>query len=187
MLLCCGQQSLLACVSIKLLASNSTLFVFAAKRHSNHMNAWRVCSLVLLCAHATNARAAAENPSFMLVSGMTAPEEMCLTVADGSCLCAGRLCVIVGDPCFFSCQGKGADAILEPCSFATAAGDGRELWPLSQKYTLRCASFLFLTNEPHAIICCCSCCAHSGSTCQMVRLRMLGARNAWGQKGTLWR
>lgn len=52
----------------------------------NHMNVWRVCSLVLLCAHATNARTAAENPSFMLVSGITATEEMCLTVADGACI-----------------------------------------------------------------------------------------------------
>ena len=163
-----------------MLASNSALFAFASKRHSDNMNAWRVCSLVLLCAHATNARTAAESPSFMLVSGMTAAEEMCLTVADGSFLCAGALCVTVGEQCFCSCQGKGADAILEPCSFATAAGDGRELWPLSLQYTLQvaCAAFFFLINEPHAIICCFSCCAHSGSTCRMVRLRMLGARNA---------
>ena len=38
-----------------------------------------------------NARIATDNPLFMLVSGMTAPEEMCLTVADGSFLCAGTL------------------------------------------------------------------------------------------------
>ena len=99
------------------------------------MNAWRVCSLVLLCAHAINARTAAENPSFMLVSGITATEEMCLTVADGACLCIGRVCALVDDPCFCILPGKvgieGADAILEPCSVATAAGDGRELWQLS--------------------------------------------------------
>ena len=159
----------------------------AAKRRANHMNVWKACSLVLLCAGVTDARTVAENPSFMMVSGITATEEMCLTVADGTCLCIGRVCALVGDSCFHTFPGKvgidGADVILEPCSVATAAGDGRELWQLSQQCALAnrmpnslayqhpwASSFPFSTDEPHRIICWLSCCAHAGSTCQMGRL-----------------
>ena len=104
------------------------------------MNVWRACSLVLLCACVANARTVAENPSFMMVSGITATEEMCLAVADGACLNKGRVCALVGGPCFRTFLGKvgieGADVTLEPCSVATAAGDGRELWELSQQCAL---------------------------------------------------
>ncbi len=182
----CAGQSQLACFH-QLLTPNSTLAFFAAKRRANHMNVWRACSLVLLCAGVTNAKTVAENPSFMMVSGITATEEMCLAVADGACLCIGRVCALVGDPCFRTFPGKvgieGADVILEPCSVATAAGDGRELWQLSQQCALAsrmpnsvayqklwASSFPFSTDEPHSIICWLSCCAHAGSTYQMGRL-----------------
>ena len=78
----------------------------AAKRRANHMNVWKACSLVLLCAGVTDARTVAENPSFMMVSGITATEEMCLTVADGTCLCIGRVCALVGDSCFHTFPGN---------------------------------------------------------------------------------
>ncbi|CAJ1371378.1 unnamed protein product [Effrenium voratum] len=63
---------------------------------------WRVC-----VASALVARAAAGPPaSFMLISGVTSPQEMCLV-------------------------GSGAAAYLDACSDSVAAMDGREIWSLT--------------------------------------------------------
>jgi len=68
------------------------------------------CAFVCLSlgACATHGQAAADNSAFMMVSGISASEEMCLIAASGSTV--------------------GTDVVLEPCVAAIAAGDGRELW-----------------------------------------------------------
>ena len=64
-----------------------------------------VVAFGLLCtpAQALVASKRSENPSFMMISGVSSSTEMCLSVENG-------------------------DIGLETCSSAIAAGDGRELW-----------------------------------------------------------
>ena len=64
-----------------------------------------VVAFGLLCtpAQALVASKRSENPSFMMISGVSSSTEMCLSVENGE----------IG---------------LESCSSAIAAGDGRELW-----------------------------------------------------------
>lgn len=67
-------------------------------------------ALVLLCIGWTDAKTSGDNPSFMMVSGITSESEMCLTVANGNV------------------DIEGVDVVLESCAAAIAAGDGREIW-----------------------------------------------------------
>jgi len=55
---------------------------------------------------------AADNSAFMLVAGITSLEERCVAVENG----------LTGS--------NGAALVLEPCTSAVAAGDGRELWSI---------------------------------------------------------
>jgi hypothetical protein len=70
-------------------------------------------------------------PSFMMISGISASEEMCLTAADGRNHGADLrwLCQATASMTG-SVDVDGADVVLEPCAAAIAAGDGRELWQL---------------------------------------------------------
>ena len=80
-----------------------------------------------------DAKTTSDNYSFMIVGGLSASTEQCLTVANGrlpivSC-CA---CTRVAKSTFCTFTGNvdmdGADVVLEACNSAIAAGDGRELW-----------------------------------------------------------
>ena len=51
-----------------------------------------------------------ENPTFMIVGGISAGQEMCLSVENGNV------------------NAEGSEVVLEPCIDTVAAGDGRELW-----------------------------------------------------------
>ena len=60
------------------------------------MNACKACVFFSLWVCVANAKAAADNPTFMMVSGISASEEMCLTAANGTCtgqVGFGRLCL----------------------------------------------------------------------------------------------
>merc|ERR1719428_1677822 len=59
---------------------------------------------------ALQATSSGTNPAFMLASGISAPEEMCVSVE------GGRTDV------------DAQPVHLEPCAAAVAAGDGREIW-----------------------------------------------------------
>jgi len=74
------------------------------------MNMHVAHALVLLCVGRVDAKVSGDNPSFMMVSGITSPAEMCLTVANGNV------------------EIEGVDVVLESCAAAVAAGDGREIW-----------------------------------------------------------
>ena len=71
----------------------------------------------------------ASSSSFMLISGVSAPAEMCLSVEGGVleyhlALCCSLLTHAVSG----SNDADGTPITLEPCAQAIAAGDGRELW-----------------------------------------------------------
>lgn len=65
---------------------------------------------------------AAPKPTFMIISGITAPEEMCLTAEAGPPNVAG------------------VDVLLQPCAAAIAAGDGRELFRYEDGHLMHIAS-----------------------------------------------
>jgi len=67
-------------------------------------------AFVLICVAGLTAAVAADSPSFMLVSGISSSEEMCVVVDSGNV------------------DSEGADVVLESCAMAIAAGDGRDLW-----------------------------------------------------------
>jgi len=89
---------------------------------------------VLIGVSSAYGKAAADNPAFMMVSGISGAAEMCLAVASG--VCVGVFALVVGARAWDELAGgvgvEGAAVALEPCVGAVAAGDGRELWPLGR-------------------------------------------------------
>ena len=89
---------------------------------------------VLIGVSSAYGKAAADNPAFMMVSGISGAAEMCLAVASG--VCVGVFALVVGARAWDELAGgvgvEGAAVALEPCVAAVAAGDGRELWPLGR-------------------------------------------------------
>jgi len=82
----------------------------------------------------SHAVAVSDGPSFMMISGISASEEMCLTAADGRHRADLRLLCLATPPMHAgNVDIDGADVVLEPCAAAIAAGDGRELWQLRQE------------------------------------------------------
>ena len=99
------------------------------------MTACSACVFLLLFVCAAHAKATADNPTFMMVSGISASEEMCLTAANGTHIDeAGLGCLIFEHACCSGGADAGTDVVLEPCAAATAAGDGRELWKPHQQH-----------------------------------------------------
>ena len=47
------------------------------------MSVWSVCAFLSLWSAMANAKALADSPTFMMVSGISSSEEMCLTAANG--------------------------------------------------------------------------------------------------------
>lgn len=75
----------------------------------------------MLVAAALASASAADNPAFMLISGISGPSEMCVSAL------GGFVAVAVGLPICVCFHEKGV-AALEPCAAAVASGEGRELW-----------------------------------------------------------
>ena len=67
------------------------------------MAVWRAFVVLSLCSGVTNANASADNPTFMMVSGISSSDELCLTAANGVGLdgagfglpCCARVCAQV--------------------------------------------------------------------------------------------
>ena len=74
-------------MSFEELENNSSLALLtvSSRGHSNTMNTrMAYYAFLLLCIGGADAKATANNPSFMIASGITSSAEMCLTVADGA-------------------------------------------------------------------------------------------------------
>ena len=72
------------------------------------------------------------SPKFMIISGSTAAEEMCLTAeTDGA-------------------QAAGSGILVQPCATAIAAGDGRELFGLEDGQIVSISSRACMALSPTA-------------------------------------
>ena len=55
----------------------------AIAKHKGPMAVLRALVVISLCSGVTNANASTDNPTFMMVSGISSSDELCLTAANG--------------------------------------------------------------------------------------------------------
>ena len=91
--------------------------------------ALRITFFLVALSAGAGSETVASSSTFMLISGVSAPAEMCLSVEGGVLEYHVALCCSLPTHAVSgSSDADGTPITLEPCAQAIAAGDGRELW-----------------------------------------------------------